>query len=167
MNLPADLLEQAQHLARRERLRPKQASLRRAVSSAYYALFHLLIHDAAALLIANLDLRVRCSRLFEHGDMKQASKEFGANRPNAEQLQKLTGGPPIPAGVQQVAQTFLELQEERHEADYDLEKVFTRADVNRLVARTRQAFQQWNLIRTDPIALLYLAAMLPWKKRGR
>ncbi len=38
-----DLLEQANHLARRERGRPRQASLRRAVSSAYYALFHLLI----------------------------------------------------------------------------------------------------------------------------
>jgi hypothetical protein len=40
------LLEQAEHLAKRERNRPRQASLRRAVSTAYYALFHLLIHEA-------------------------------------------------------------------------------------------------------------------------
>jgi hypothetical protein len=33
-----DLLEQAKHLANREKKRPRQASLRRAVSTAYYAL---------------------------------------------------------------------------------------------------------------------------------
>ena len=46
MAYPEDLLEQANHLARREPKRPKQASLRRAVSTAYYALFHLLIGQA-------------------------------------------------------------------------------------------------------------------------
>jgi uncharacterized protein (UPF0332 family) len=43
-----DLLQQAYHLARKERLNPRQASLRRAVSTAYYALFHLLIDEATA-----------------------------------------------------------------------------------------------------------------------
>ena len=43
MPLHGDLLEQAEHLARREKQRPKQASLRRAISTAYYALFHLLV----------------------------------------------------------------------------------------------------------------------------
>ena len=37
MTLPADLLKQAGFLARRERKRPSQASLRRAVSASYYA----------------------------------------------------------------------------------------------------------------------------------
>jgi len=43
-----DLLEQAHHLATREAGEPKQASLRRAVSTAYYALFHLLIDEAVS-----------------------------------------------------------------------------------------------------------------------
>jgi uncharacterized protein (UPF0332 family) len=46
MPYPADLLEQAKHLANREKKRPRQASLRRAVSTVYYALFHLLVHEA-------------------------------------------------------------------------------------------------------------------------
>ena len=46
MRLPEGLLEQAQHLVKREPKRPKQASLRRAVSTAYYGLFHLLISEA-------------------------------------------------------------------------------------------------------------------------
>ena len=41
-----DLLEQAYHLANREQEDPGQASLRRAVSTACYALFHLLIDEA-------------------------------------------------------------------------------------------------------------------------
>ncbi len=42
-----DLLEQAYHLANKD-AQPTQASLRRAVSTAYYALFHLLIDDAVS-----------------------------------------------------------------------------------------------------------------------
>jgi uncharacterized protein (UPF0332 family) len=38
-----DLLADAHHLASRGGKRPNQSSLRRAVSTAYYALFHLLI----------------------------------------------------------------------------------------------------------------------------
>lgn len=47
MASPNDLLEQARHLANREPKRPKQASLRRAVSTAYYAIFHLLSIETA------------------------------------------------------------------------------------------------------------------------
>jgi len=46
MAFAQDLLEQSSHLANREPRRPRQASLRRAVSTAYYALFHLLIQEA-------------------------------------------------------------------------------------------------------------------------
>jgi uncharacterized protein (UPF0332 family) len=43
-----DLLRQALQLIHQEPRNPKQASLRRAVSTAYYALFHLLISEAVA-----------------------------------------------------------------------------------------------------------------------
>lgn len=42
MSLPNELLAQARHLATKEPRRPRDASLRRSVSAAYYALFHLL-----------------------------------------------------------------------------------------------------------------------------
>ena len=44
--LSDDLLLQAKHLQQLDKLKPKQANLRRAVSSAYYSLFHLLIDEA-------------------------------------------------------------------------------------------------------------------------
>ena len=44
-----DLLAQADLLLHLEKRRPKQASLRRAVSAAYYALFHFLIEESTVL----------------------------------------------------------------------------------------------------------------------
>ncbi len=49
MSFADDLLTQAEHLANWES-EPTQAALRRAVSTAYYALFHLLIDEAVGKL---------------------------------------------------------------------------------------------------------------------
>jgi hypothetical protein len=48
MGFADDLLEQAYHLLNKDGDDPKEASLRRAVSTAYYALFHLLIDEAVS-----------------------------------------------------------------------------------------------------------------------
>jgi len=165
MSLHAELLEQAEHLARRERRRPKQASLRRAVSAAYYSLFHLLIYEFTIQVIRDPDLRPRFSRAFEHGEMKQTSQVFGRPNLSRDQLEKLAGGLTIPPDVQQVAQAFVTLQDARHDADYDLDKTFTAADVRALISKAQQAFQAWQSVRKDPAAKMYLAAMLLGRRR--
>ena len=82
MSIAHDLLDQADHLAALDAKRPKQANLRRAVSSAYYALFHLLVEEAAATLVTDRDLRLLVSRAFDHSEMKKAAAPFGqANLP--------------------------------------------------------------------------------------
>ena len=53
MSLHLDLLRQARHLATREPRRPSQASLRRSVSTAYYALFHLLVDEAVRRMVVS------------------------------------------------------------------------------------------------------------------
>ena len=58
--------EQAEHLVARERKKPKQASLRRAVA-AYYALFHLLVGDGPT---QPPGLSGRIQRAFDHSDMR-------------------------------------------------------------------------------------------------
>ena len=73
MALAEDLLEQAFLLLNKESKNPKQASLRRAVSTAYYALFHLLIQEASANW-SRKDMRDYLARAFEHGTMRQASE---------------------------------------------------------------------------------------------
>ena len=77
--LHEDLLEQALHLATRERGRPRQVSLRRAISGAYYALFHLLVHEATRRLLRGGAVerwRPLLARAFAHGEMRDASKAF-------------------------------------------------------------------------------------------
>ena len=49
MSLHDDLLVRAEHLIHKEPRRPRQASLKRAVSTSYYALFHLLVSEASHL----------------------------------------------------------------------------------------------------------------------
>jgi len=75
MSLAEDLLEQADHLARREKKRPKQASLRRAVSAAYYALFHLLISETVSNW-RRADQRADLARAFERMFTLGAGRDF-------------------------------------------------------------------------------------------
>src|SRR6202050_5778875 len=67
-----DLLNQAFLLLNKESKNPTQASLRRSVSTAYYALFHLLIQEASANW-SRVDTRDYLARAFDHRTMKDAS----------------------------------------------------------------------------------------------
>src|SRR5271157_5380665 len=73
MSLHADLLEQAKRLAQLDPRRPKQANLRRAISSAYYALFHLLAWEASAVYAVEPGMAARINRTLNHAEMKKAS----------------------------------------------------------------------------------------------
>jgi hypothetical protein len=74
-----DLLRQAFHLVHKEPRKPKQASLRRGVSTAYYALFHLLISEAVANW-NRVSLRAALGRAVDHGMMKAASNRIQDTR---------------------------------------------------------------------------------------
>ena len=79
MSLHADLLRQARQLALEEPGRPSQASLRRAISASYYALFHLLIDEATRRMSSGRDrtaLRGCLGRAFVHADMKRVAQQF-------------------------------------------------------------------------------------------
>lgn len=111
MSLHHDLLEQARHLARREPLRPSQASLRRSVSAAYYAVFHLLAHEGASLLAKGTgikSLRRLFTRGFAHNEMKELSKVV-ARRKWPNNIEANVGSVPIPQELVEVAEDFIEL----------------------------------------------------------
>jgi uncharacterized protein (UPF0332 family) len=163
-----DLLEQAEHLAAKERKKPKQASLRRAVSATYYALFHLLVDEAVRRFVkgpGSRSLRNVLRRAFDHAEMRSISKAFsGGTLPQA--LAYASGGP-IPPDLKRTADAFVGLQEARHEADYDLSRRFARAEVQDLIADTREAMRRWNAVRDSEAARLYLAALLTGERLRR
>jgi hypothetical protein len=73
--------------------------------------------------------------------------------------------PTIPPKLMEIADTFLELQNERHEADYNLLRRFTRADALILVQRAAAAFDQWEKIAATQAAKLFLIWLLVSKLR--
>lgn len=147
-----DLLEQSRHLANREPKRPRQASLRRAISTAYYALFHLLT-TASASNWKIVRQRPALARAFEHRKMNSVCAKT-----SREQFSSATH-----ASVQNlkaVANTFIELQQHRHTADYDNSKKWTRTEVLAQIDSARAAFDSWDAIADEQIAADFLLQLL-------
>ena len=160
MALAHDLLQQAEHLANLEGNRPKQASLRRATSSAYYALFHLLVKDAIGRLCPRNppELGPRIGRSFVHGEMKQVCRSIMDGKPSQALAELARQG--FASDLVFVARTFVLLQEARHSADYDNSRAWSRFDVIDELDRVTWAFDAWASIRHEDLAQDYLVSFL-------
>jgi len=115
-----ELLELAQELANLHPDSPHQPSLRRAVSTAYYALFHLLISEATANW-QRPELRAALGRVFDHGPMKQAADKKVTELNNYFKTKPPEGpGKTVALHLRNVAETFGQAQYHRNEADYNI-----------------------------------------------
>ena len=100
---------------------PSQASLRRAVSTTYYALFHCLAENCADMLVGvsgsgqSRPAWHQAYRALEHGRAKQ--------RADQDRLRR------FPQEIQDFAKWFAEMQERRQTADYDPSASFTQSGV--------------------------------------
>lgn len=150
MSFPEDLLEQAYDLAAKEPGEPKQASLRRAVSTGYYALFHLLIDEAVGKWAVERQRSV-LARTFGLDGMK---------RKCAEVVKRAKDGDKLPDELSTVAHNFIQLQEYRHTADYDNSMWWSRADVNAVLTLATDAFNAWSAIRAQDDAQDFLLQLL-------
>ncbi len=159
MPFAEDLLTQAFLLLNKESKNPKQASLRRSVSTAYYALFHLLIQEASANW-SRADTRDHLARAFEHRTMKDASKR-------AENATYDSSVPPqVAAKLKSVARAFRELQFQRHLADYSNATKWDRNKASAKVNQAKTAFSNWKSIRNEYVAQRYLVSLLSNYKEG-
>jgi uncharacterized protein (UPF0332 family) len=118
---PLDLIRSAEILLHSGRGRPSQVSLRRAISSAYYALFHCLAQNCADLLVGGSSA-VRSKhawrqtyRALEHGFSKSACKDGIVSQ--------------FPEEIQDFANNYVAFQEKRHAADYDPSIRLTKSEV--------------------------------------
>ena len=139
--------------------------MRRAVSAAYYALFHLLIFEAARIFVKDGDTIGMIARSYSHKEMLDASKKF-AKGELPKKLHPLLAAynsvekKPVVDRLKSIAQAFVDLQEARHHADYNLRKSFTRNEAEKLIDLAEQAFTDWQVIRNDDLARIYLACFL-------
>jgi hypothetical protein len=154
-DFPEELLEQATGLVTGKQT---QANLRRAVSAAYYGLFHLLIRDTIGHW-SNPSHYPRLTRTFEHQRMKTAS----ANMLNllATKTRDLD---PAQVAIREklglVAEAFVELQQARHRADYDIEEPLDPSGALLRVEQAISAFRTWKEIKNTDIAQDYLYSLL-------
>ena len=138
---PDDLIEIGRHLAAEsvagDRGRPRQAWLRRAVSAAYYALFHAMARSCADALVgstrANRSQAAwrQAYRALEHSHARNQCK-------NKAVMEK------FPEEIQSFGQTFIEMQEQRHAADYDPDPKLLRTDVKQLIDETAKAITEFD-----------------------
>jgi len=165
VSLHSELLKQARFLARKEPKKPTQASLRRTVSASYYALFHLLVDEATRLMLSGTErgpLRDSLARAFHHSSMKQTAVEFTKRRMSP----KLSSGfnrHAVPQPLIDVASAFVQLQEARHDADYNRTLRFTRREAVDLVDLAGQAFRDWNDVRGSLHADTFLTGLLAYR----
>lgn len=163
--LHTQLLEQAKHLAHRERRRPKQASLRRAVSAAYYAVFHLVTDEGARLVVRGskvTDQLATVARVFDHRQMKEVAGGFAQSNPCQPWRSQLGAVPP---DIVIVADALVDLQHARHVADYDKRARFSRREVDEYVALAQEAFDAWRRLTKTRERDLFCLALLFGKVR--
>ena len=108
--------------------RPIQEELKRAVSTAYYALFLHLCDSTANLMVGTLQLDPgrraawqRMYRILQHG----ATRNKCENRREVRQFS---------SGIREFAETLLKAQDARHDADYDPFSKYTREQVLDIIA---------------------------------
>jgi len=104
---PGHLLEQAENLILTQPTgAPRQADLRRAISTAYYGVFHFVMAAAADLVLGKTapkdDLYARVYRSLNHRELKDRSNDLRA----------------IGGKIKAFIDAVISLQKDRHDADY-------------------------------------------------
>lgn len=162
-----DLLQQARNLALLDARKPKQANLRRAISAAYYSLFHYLVDQSCRLVLGTrhdqAPYRQVLGRAFEHTTMKEACRSFAGGTLKAGASKGLPPSFVVPPENVDIAALFFELQTKRHQADYDLTERFRRKDVLGLIGDVDIAIRRFQRIPSTNEKKFFLACLWAWR----
>jgi uncharacterized protein (UPF0332 family) len=162
--LAEPLLDLSKKLAELEPTKPRQASLRRAVSTGYYALFHLLVHAAVARMFpdrAEESLRDAAARRFSHTGIKLvliAARQAPSHR--RPEMAEVLGLDPPSTDLDSFCASFLGLQAARETADYDAAAAYKRSEVVTQLQRAANAFELWNGLRRTPEGQRLILALI-------
>jgi uncharacterized protein (UPF0332 family) len=127
-----DLFDLADHLARREVGRPKHVSLRRAISTAYYGVFHAIAKLCADELVGWSKAWEAYTPIYRTLDHSAARRLFVSGR-----IETIYG-----EEIAELGRLFIMLQQARYTADYDPSPrpfPISRQEALELIARARQA----------------------------
>jgi uncharacterized protein (UPF0332 family) len=144
---PQHLLEQADKLVGpASQGRPRGADLRRAISAAYYAIFHFTVAAADSVVSTTKRSAPQYTRIYrgiDHRSLRELCKAIsGSTLPP-----KYTAhAPPTGFGrnIRDFATAFVDLQEKRHTADYDPQFQVTKSDALLTISTARTAISRFD-----------------------
>jgi hypothetical protein len=137
---PRWLLRLAAELAGEGRGQPRNTNLRRAASTAYYALFHELTLAVVRHSLPGGSPQdvYAAARYVSHASIKQVCAWIAGDTPPLHLVgivDRLRNNPDLTA----VATAFVDLHEQRERADYDHLADFTRPGTHALIAESQKA----------------------------
>jgi len=143
-----------------------EAQLRRAISTAYYAVFHALMQRAAMRFMGPEHETTAGYRLmyrsFEHGRVLQICRELSA-RTLSVAMRRDLGRQAISDIMQEFARTLPDLQSQRHDADYDPAMVIDHAIVIELINTAEAAIAAFD--GADPGEQADILALMMTRRR--
>jgi len=128
---PDHLLEQGFRIVSPPRARlPRQVDLRRAISNAYYAVFHATLAAAADEFVGvgqrSSETSSLAYRSISHRNLRDWCENVKKPQPSARFVRYASAG--FDQSMRTFAAAVVELQERRHSADYDPSERFRKAD---------------------------------------
>jgi uncharacterized protein (UPF0332 family) len=135
---PHHLIDQARRLAAPSRKgKPRQSDLRRAVSSAYYAVFHALAAASADAFFGKANRGGAAYsllyRAFEHAQLKRIC-DTASRSALPDRHQRALKIASFSGSVRDFAASFVRLQKWRHLADYDPLERFDQSEVEAAIS---------------------------------
>lgn len=133
---------------------PHESHFRRAISTAYYALFHCLAESSANLLAgedpANRSNRAwrQTYRALNHGAVQ--------NRRNRREFKT-----EFPQAIQDFAKVFVEIRDKRNSADYDPTEPFSKSDAEQAIDDAEDAINDFMSIESGERRNFALYLLLP------
>ena len=150
---PPELIEAARDMTASSPGRPTQAKLRRAVSTAYYAMFHCLAGCAANVVIGRVRKPAwhQTYRALEHGKTRNACEDKRAMAA-------------FPQEVRDFAKTLVFREKARQQADYALDGEYSKLDVLGAIDRAERSIAQFE--QTDAEHRRAFVAHVLFKRRS-
>lgn len=130
-----------------------QARLRRAVSTAYYAVFHAIIEASIDRFASKTSPEVQAAlvRAFEHTTMKSFARSVASGSPPKVLQEVFTEAP---SELKQLVDSLSYLQDERHAADYDLSEPFASSRAGRSVEAMIEALDVLDQHKISPLPMI-------------
>jgi uncharacterized protein (UPF0332 family) len=144
---PEHLFQQAARLITSQSGRLRQADIRRAFSAAYYGLFHAIITAASDQFVGKTNrdknLYGLVYRSVDHGRLRELCNQV-RNCPLPDKLKPYAPPKGFDADIRAFAAATVQLQEERHVADYDVMVRVTRTNAKSAIDMARTALARFN-----------------------